>query len=180
MRARWSPKPRVLLLDEPTTGVDPVSRREFWDTLAHFAVEGLTILVATPYLDEAERCHRVALIHQGEIRQIGTPGELRSSLGAKRLELRTAKLSAAERALAREAGSEREILDVQRFGDRLDLLVANPDEVRPTIDRVMNSAGLKIDDIRVDEPTLENTFVAKLRSLGQDIGHEPFPGPPLP
>src|SRR3989442_2540088 len=67
------PEPRVLLLDEPTTGVDPVSRREFWDTLAHLAAGGLTILVATPYLDEAERCHRVALMHQGELRQIGTP-----------------------------------------------------------------------------------------------------------
>ncbi|MGI9071063.1 MAG: ATP-binding cassette domain-containing protein [Bryobacteraceae bacterium] len=169
-------EPRVLLLDEPTTGVDPVSRREFWDTLAHFAVEGLTILVATPYLDEAERCHRVALIHQGEIQQIGTPGELRKSLGAKRLELRTAKLSAAEHALAKEAGPNREILDVQRFGDRLDLLVAKPEEAQGVIDRVMKAAGLKVDDIRVDEPALENTFVAKLRSLGQDIGHEPFPG----
>ena len=68
------PEPRVLLLDEPTTGVDPVSRREFWDTLAHLAAEGLTILVATPYLDEAERCHRVALMHLGEIRQIGHAG----------------------------------------------------------------------------------------------------------
>ena len=67
------PEPRVLLLDEPTTGVDPVSRREFWDTLAHLAADGLTILVATPYLDEAERCHRVALMHQGELRQMGTP-----------------------------------------------------------------------------------------------------------
>ena len=70
---------RALLLDEPTTGVDPVSRREFWDTLAHLAADGLTILVATPYLDEAERCHRVALMHLGEIRESGTPAELRSS-----------------------------------------------------------------------------------------------------
>ena len=99
----------MLLLDEPTTGVDPVSRREFWDTLAHFAVEGLTILVATPYLDEAERCHRVALIHRERFSKLARRAELRSSLGAKRLELRTAKLSAAERALAREAGSEREV-----------------------------------------------------------------------
>ena len=62
-------QPKVLLLDEPTTGVDPVSRREFWDTLAHLAHDGLTILVATPYLDEAERCHRVALMHEGLIRE---------------------------------------------------------------------------------------------------------------
>src|SRR5204863_5731753 len=77
------PQPRVLLLDEPTTGVDPVSRREFWDTLAHLAADGLTILVATPYLDEAERCNRVALMHLGEIRQMGTPAELRDSLKAR-------------------------------------------------------------------------------------------------
>ena len=71
-------EPQILLLDEPTTGVDPVSRREFWDTLAHLAGDGLTILVATPYLDEAERCHRIAFMHLGEIRQIGTPAELRA------------------------------------------------------------------------------------------------------
>ena len=68
------PQPRVLLLDEPTTGVDPVSRREFWDVLAHLSAEGLTILVATPYLDEAERCHRIGFMHQGEIREIGHRG----------------------------------------------------------------------------------------------------------
>ncbi len=83
------PEPRVLLLDEPTTGVDPVSRREFWDTLAHLAADGLTIMLATPYLDEAERCNRVALMHQGEIRQLGTPGELRASLHARRMEIHT-------------------------------------------------------------------------------------------
>src|SRR5262244_262958 len=82
------PEPRVLLLDEPTTGVDPVSRREFWDALAHLAANGLTILVATPYLDEAERCHRVALLHGGVIQQMGTPKEIRDSLQAARLEVR--------------------------------------------------------------------------------------------
>ena len=89
-------QPRVLLLDEPTTGVDPVSRREFWDTLAHLAAEGLTIVVATPYLDEAERCHRVALMHLGQIHQTGTPAELRERLGMKRLEVRTDNLGKAE------------------------------------------------------------------------------------
>src|SRR3984957_16420227 len=116
------PEPRVLLLDEPTTGVDPVSRREFWDTLAHLAAEGLTILLATPYLDEAERCHRVALMHQGEIRQMGTPAELRSRLNAKRMELRTPRLAEAEHLLSPQAGPDKEMIDVQRFGDRLDVL----------------------------------------------------------
>src|SRR5918996_2471050 len=82
-------EPHVLLLDEPTTGVDPVSRREFWDALAHLSGEGLTILVATPYLDEAERCHTVALTHEGKIQLIGPPDELRQTLHAKRLELTT-------------------------------------------------------------------------------------------
>src|SRR5712691_12512601 len=87
------PEPHVLLLDEPTTGVDPVSRREFWDALAHLSADGLTIMVATPYLDEAERCHRVALMHEGTLQQVGTPAELRASLGAKRLEFRTENLA---------------------------------------------------------------------------------------
>jgi len=94
------PQPRVLVLDEPTTGVDPVSRREFWDALAHLAAEGLSILISTPYLDEAERCNRIALIHKGEIRKIGTPAELREGLGAKRLEVRVDNLSEAERVLS--------------------------------------------------------------------------------
>src|ERR1700739_4379952 len=89
------PEPRVLLLDEPTTGVDPVSRRELWDTLAQLAADGLTILLATPYLDEAERCHRVALMHQGEIHDLGTPQELREKLGTRRVDLRGSKLAGA-------------------------------------------------------------------------------------
>src|ERR1044072_5494890 len=117
------PEPRVLLLDEPTTGVDPVSRREFWDTLAHLAAGGLTILVATPYLDEAERCHRVALMHEGVIQQVGAPADLRASLNAKRLELRTEKLGETERAISQMGGAREPIPDVQRFGDRLHFLV---------------------------------------------------------
>src|SRR5882672_4220298 len=115
------PQPRVLLLDEPTTGVDPVSRREFWDVLAHLTAEGLTILVATPYLDEAERCHRIALMYQGEIHQIGTPADLKQSVSAQRLELRTPDLAVAEQLLNGEARETVDIKDVQRFGDRLDV-----------------------------------------------------------
>src|SRR5262245_57532592 len=142
------PEPRVLLLDEPTTGVDPVSRREFWDTLAHLASGGLTILVATPYLDEAERCHRVALMHEGAIQQVGAPAELRDSLKARRLELRTEILGEAERAISELSGPQQPILDVQRFGDRLDLLVRNPDEAIG----VLNARHISADDVHVDEP----------------------------
>jgi drug efflux transport system ATP-binding protein len=161
------PQPRVLLLDEPTTGVDPVSRREFWDVLAHLTAEGLTILVATPYLDEAERCHRIAFMHLGEILQIGTPTELCASLGAKRIELRTADLRKAEGVLSGGSGPDQDIIDVQRFGDRLDLLVHDPDKEQQWVTGKLKEAGLSVDEMRVDEPTLENTFVAKLRAPGE-------------
>src|ERR1044071_405593 len=101
-------EPQVLLLDEPTTGVDPVSRREFWAALAHFSADGLTILVATPYLDEAERCHTVALTHEGNIQLIGPPDELRKTQNAKRLELTTTAITEAEKLFAN--GQDHEIL----------------------------------------------------------------------
>jgi ABC-2 type transport system ATP-binding protein len=170
------PEPRVLLLDEPTTGVDPVSRREFWDTLAHLAADGLTIVLATPYLDEAERCNRVAFMHQGEIRQTGTPAELRASLQARRMEIHVSNLGLAERTLSAIAGADKEIIDVQRFGDRLDLLVYKPDEAKRVADQALSAERLVIDDVRIDEPTLENTFVATLRNLGQRVHDEVFPG----
>jgi ABC-2 type transport system ATP-binding protein len=170
------PQPHILLLDEPTTGVDPVSRREFWDVLAHLAADGLTILVATPYLDEAERCNRVALMYLGELQQTGTPAELRSSLHAKRVELRTPKLSEAETILSAISGPEKEIMDVQRFGDRLDILAHDPRAAELILREQMAAAGLAIDDIHIDNPTLENTFVSTLRSLGHEMHDTPFPG----
>jgi ABC-2 type transport system ATP-binding protein len=170
------PEPQVLLLDEPTTGVDPVSRREFWDTLAHLSAAGLTILVATPYLDEAERCHRVALIYAGAIQQIGTPAELRNSLGTTRLEVRTPSLSRAEEILSEDSGSDRDIVDVQRFGDRLDVIVHDPVLVEPAVRARLEAKGLIVEEIRADEPMLENTFVARLRALGLDVKRPSFPG----
>jgi ABC-2 type transport system ATP-binding protein len=168
-------QPRVLLLDEPTTGVDPVSRREFWDALAHLAAAGLTIVVATPYLDEAERCHRVALMHLGQIHQTGTPAELRDSLGMKRLEVHTEDLSAAEIKLS-EAAHNGVISDVQRFGDRLDVIVRDPQAGRAAVEETLAQSGLAARDIRVADPTLENTFVARLRAMGQELNAPPFPG----
>jgi ABC-2 type transport system ATP-binding protein len=168
-------QPRVLLLDEPTTGVDPVSRREFWDTLAHLVEDGLTIVVATPYLDEAERCHRVALMHLGQIHETGTPAELREGLKMKRLEVWTEKLGEAEDQL-HDHREEAGLGDVQRFGDRLDVMVSNPVQGRAAVEKELASAGLQVIDIHVSEPTLENTFVAKLRALGQEVHAPPYPG----
>jgi ABC-2 type transport system ATP-binding protein len=169
------PQPKVLLLDEPTTGVDPVSRREFWDALAHLSTEGLTILVATPYMDEAERCNRIAFMYSGELLRIGTPAELRASLGAKRIELRTGDLRKAESILSVGSGPDKDILDVQRFGDRLDLLVHDPDKEQKWITEKLKGAGLSFGEMRVDEPTLDNIFVAKLRALREKADATEFP-----
>ncbi len=92
-------EPKILLLDEPTTGVDPVSRREFWDALANLSSAGMTMIAATPYLDEVERCHRVALMYDGLIYQTGTPAEIRSRTGLERLQMRAADLGRAEEIL---------------------------------------------------------------------------------
>src|SRR5207248_2656081 len=127
-------------------------------------------------LDEAERCHRVALMHEGVFQQVGTPAELRSSVGAKRLEFQTENLAAAERVLAETAASHREIFDVQRFGDRLDLLVREPEEAKRILKAKLSAAGIPTGEVIEDEPTLENAFVAKLRSLGQTAHEAAFPG----
>ena len=168
-------QPRVLLLDEPTTGVDPVSRREFWDTLAHLSADGLTIVIATPYLDEAERCHRVALMHLGLLHQTGTPAELRESLGMRRIEVHTDNLSQAEDLLT-AAEKDGRIGDVQRFGDRLDVIVRDPVAGRAAVEETLAKAGITARHIRVGDPTLENTFVAELRAMGQEMHAPPFPG----
>jgi ABC-2 type transport system ATP-binding protein len=168
-------QPQVLLLDEPTTGVDPVSRREFWDTLAHLAADGLTIMIATPYLDEAERCHRVALMHMGEIRDIGTPDELRERLGARRLEVHTRDLGRAEEVLMGSV-DKGNLIDVQRFGDRLDVIARQPEPGRELILSSLRGAGLEADIYREDQPTLENTFVATLRAAGQEMKAPRYPG----
>lgn len=168
-------EPKLLLLDEPTTGVDPVSRREFWDTLAGLAAGGMTIVVATPYLDEAERCTRVALMHDGTIHQIGSPAEIRSNLGLHRLEVRASKLSQAEEVLGQVAGIAPEISDVQRFGDRLDLMVRDLNQGERLTRSALGAAGIEVREIGSGLPTLENAFVSILRDLNGEMTAPAFP-----
>jgi ABC-2 type transport system ATP-binding protein len=164
--------PKVLLLDEPTTGVDPVSRREFWDLLAAVAAEGVTVVAATPYLDEAERCSRIALIYAGEIQQIGTLAELRQSLGLSRIEVRAEELVAAEAVLSQNGTG---IVDIQTFGDRLDVMVADAKQGEQHIRSTLALHHLSLKDVRLDEPTLENVFVNRLRRQGSDPPYLKFP-----
>src|SRR5919205_868131 len=164
-------EPKVLLLDEPTTGVDPVSRREFWDTLVHLSGQGMTVVVATPYLDEAERCTRVALMFDGRIQQTGTPAEIRRGLGLERLEVHASDLGRAEDVLAATEGID----DVQRFGDRLDLMVKDPARGEELTRAALQSAGLETRGVRHTSPTLENAFVSILRAHGGSTTTPAFP-----
>ncbi len=166
-------EPKILLLDEPTTGVDPVSRRELWQILATLSLQGMTIVAATPYLDEAERCHRVGLMYGGEIHQLGTPAELQSSLGLARLEVRAGDVPGAEAAL--ERSRDPEIADVQGFGDRVDVLVRDPVAGDRAVRAALQGAGISPGTIDAAEPTLENVFVARLRSIGLAPSFAPFP-----
>lgn len=163
-------EPKILLLDEPTTGVDPVSRREFWDALANLSNEGITIVIATPYLDEAERCTRVALMHEGRIHQTGTPRELRDSLGLQRLVVRASELSRAEDLLDETEGID----DAQRFGDHLDVMVQDASTGEKLTREKLGGAGIEVQEINVSQPTLENAFVALLRHLEDEIRASPF------
>jgi ABC-2 type transport system ATP-binding protein len=164
-------EPRILLLDEPTTGVDPVSRREFWDTLVNLSLEGMTIVVATPYLDEAERCNRVALMFDGQIHQTGTPDEVRRGLGLDRLEVRSQDLKRTEETLEATSG----VQDVQRFGDRLDVMVRNAEEGEKLVRTELASANIQDAEIRAVAPTFENAFVSILRELGGEVHVAPYP-----
>lgn len=113
-------EPRILLLDEPTTGVDPVSRREFWKLLSEFLARGLTIVMSTPYLDEAERCARVALLHDGRLLAVDRPERLQSQLSGQLLEVAVDGPRPPVDILSGMSG----VLDVQSFGDRAHVRVA--------------------------------------------------------
>jgi ABC-2 type transport system ATP-binding protein len=168
-------QPQVLLLDEPTTGVDPVSRREFWDVLAELSAQGMTIVVATPYLDEAERCHLVALMYNGQIHEIGTPAALRTNLGLHRLEVKTTNLELSEQILFQNLHtniSYTNIVDIQTFGDRLDVLVEDVTIGKNQVNELLKPYHPQIEP---NEPTLENVFVTRLRQQGSAPKFLEFP-----
>ena len=150
-------QPRVLLLDEPTTGVDPVSRREFWDALAHLAAEGLTVLLATPYLDEAERCHRVAFLAGGKILALDTPAHLQEAAAGALVEVVASPIRRALEIAREQAGPER----VQLFGDRLHVRLDREADYAP-VGHALNQAGIDVASWRVIPATLEDVFIDRL------------------
>lgn len=174
-------EPQVLLLDEPTTGVDTIARREFWDILAGLTAQGITVVVATPDLDEAERCDRVALIYDGQIHQIGTPKALKADLGLQRLVIRTAELVKTEQALL-PLVDHTQITDVATFGDRVEVLVNDGPAGEKRIRDRLQQNQVKCDRIETEAPTLENVFTTLLRRQGGIPQFIAFPRshPPAP
>ncbi|HNY39289.1 MAG TPA: ABC transporter ATP-binding protein [Bryobacteraceae bacterium] len=150
--------PKVLFLDEPTNGVDPVSRRDFWRILYQLLRERVTIFVSTAYLDEAERCGRVGLMHRGKLLAIGTPGEVKRLMKGTILEVRSSEPRRAT-ALLREQLST---ASASLFGDRIHLLTQRPDEAAAETERVLASAGLSVSAVRAIEPALEDVFISVL------------------
>ena len=152
--------PEVLFLDEPTNGVDPVSRRDFWRILYQLLREGVTIFVTTAYLDEAERCHRVGLIHKGRLLACDTPKQLRTLIQGSILELRTTDARQTARLLRSRLSNS----TVGLFGDRVHLATPTPDQAREQAAVILRNSGIELQSIRVIEPSLEDVFVSVMNS----------------
>jgi ABC-2 type transport system ATP-binding protein len=150
-------EPKVLLLDEPTTGVDPVSRREFWKLLSEFLAGGLTVVMATPYLDEAERCSRIVLLHEGGVLAVDRPEHLQGALNQRILEVVTDTPRPPTEVLAAVAG----VADVQPFGERAHLRLAGitPRDAERDVRAALAGAGIAVVSIRPVAASLEDVFI---------------------
>ena len=149
--------PRVLFLDEPTSGVDPIRRRHFWDLIHELAAKGVTVFVTTHYMDEAEYCDRLCLIYRGELAALGTPEELKDRLMKEAvLEVRTGRpLEAAEL-----LGGLPEVRGAALFGESVHAVVENPDEAVPRVRAALEAAGFPGALVERIPPSLEDVFVS--------------------
>jgi ABC-2 type transport system ATP-binding protein len=166
-------EPKVLILDEPTTGVDPVSRREFWKLLSEFLSRGLTIVMSTPYLDEAERCARVALLHDGRLLAVDRPERLQATLDGQLLEVTVNAARPPIEILSSLPG----VGDVQPFGDRAHVRVTSGRAAASvaTIEAALERQGLGGVSVRPIAASLEDVFIDLIAGTRRG---EPMPGLP--
>lgn len=150
--------PRVLFLDEPTNGVDPVSRRDFWRILYQLLREKVTIFISTAYLDEAERCNRLGLIHKGSLIACGTPAEIKKLMTGTIIEIRTLRPRLAASVLREHMEAD----SINLFGDRLHVVTRDPEGVSVKAKNLLTAAGLEVGGIRPIKPGLEDVFVSVL------------------
>lgn len=161
--------PKVLFLDEPTNGVDPVSRRDFWHILYQLLRENVTIFVSTAYLDEAERCNRVALVHRGKLLACGTPDDVKKLMRGTIIEIRSFEPRKATALLRGRLRAE----SVGLFGDRVHVVTQDPERISGEAKTAMAEAGLKLAGIRPIEPSLEDVFVSVLAAQKGGEDHQP-------
>ena len=162
-------EPEVILLDEPTTGVDPVSRREFWRLLSEFLAQGITIVMATPYLDEAERCTRVALLSEGRALVADSPDALREQLPGVVLEVLASPQGQAIGVLAGLQG----VIDGQNFGERIHARLAGTPagqerrEGVEAVEQALRAAGIEVRSVRRVPASLEDVFINRVKEPAQ-------------
>ena len=154
--------PRIIFLDEPTTGVDPVSRRDFWKILSDLLKRDITIVMTTPYLDEAERCSRVGLLDHGSLMVADTPQRIRSRLKGQVLEVVCDRVRDAA-GILRSSGM---VEEVQAFGDRLHAVADEPEGAADRVGNLLQDGNITIRDIRTVTPSLENVFISLVRKRG--------------
>jgi ABC-2 type transport system ATP-binding protein len=152
-------QPEIILLDEPSTGVDPVSRREFWDILTELHLQGITIFVSTPYMDEAERCSQVALMYQGKIIVCDEPERIKGLVAGDLAELRPSDLRLAEGIVAGVAG----VLEVQTYGDLLHVFVDDLAIRQASLLYALEAADIRVIDLRQTHPRMEEAFISLVR-----------------
>ena len=160
-------RPRVIFLDEPTTGVDAVSRRDFWKILSSLLRSGITILMATPYMDEAERCSRVGLLAGGRLLAADTPENVKKLMRGVVVEIVCPDIRRAFSVLK----SRREVEEVQLFGDRLNVVVAEAGSGLPAVTGALAAEGIPVVQSRVLAPSLENVFISVTSSVSAEANH---------
>lgn len=158
--------PQILFLDEPTTGVDPLSRRDFWVILYELLKDGVTILFSTSYLDEAERCHRIGLIYQGRLLIVDGPEVVRNVVAGTILELRTEDNPRCLSLLESVEGFRSVVLS----GDRIHILVDDAETGKKVIRKTLSAGGIGILDLQPVKPSLEDAFVAMVREREEGFG----------
>jgi ABC-2 type transport system ATP-binding protein len=153
--------PPVVFLDEPTSGVDPIARAAFWDLIRDLSRTGHTIFVTTHYMDEAENCHRLALMYRGKVIALGTPDELRRDLGSHSLlRLDTSAPLDTMRAIEQVPG----VVDVAIFGGGLHVVVDHPDAAMGHIRGKLAELGIEVRRLEQIPPSLEDVFVALIEA----------------
>lgn len=156
--------PDILYLDEPTTGVDPVSRREFWDILTNLHVENTTILVNTPYMDEAERCSRVGLMYNGRLIEQGTPAQIKALIPGQLVEFRpeAAHLSGVGllRTVNRLLAGLDGVFELQTYGDLIHVFVDSVDQRKPQLEAALAAEQINMTNFRQTLPRMEEAFIS--------------------